>query len=125
MRRRIKRSVYYGIFAIVCAIIIIAVWKSNSKGKIIIEYVDQNGTTLRTSKKIIEPLHAISNVKAPHIDGYTPNVQSVSTQATATGANYKFIYTPDNVSAFNHIMNAKYIGVSAQNITINSDNGIQ
>lgn len=125
MHRRIKRSVYYSLLIIVSILVVVMVWRANLTGTVIINSVDENGTALVASKKVIAPVNTVRHIKATKIPGYTPESKVINASFSMTGNSYNVVYQPKKDDSFQHLVNAKYIGVSSQDVTTNSSKNIQ
>ncbi|WP_260201255.1 hypothetical protein [Lactiplantibacillus pentosus] len=125
MHRRIKRSVYYSLLMIVSILVVVMVWRANLTGTVIINSVDENGTALVASKKVIAPVNTVRHIKATKIPGYTPESKVINASFSMTGNSYNVVYQPKKDDSFQHLVNAKYIGVSSQDVTTNSSKNIQ
>lgn len=120
MRRRIKKNVYFTFLACVCLVIVGLVWRYNLKSTVTVNYLDENGTPLTASKKIVGRINSTEKVYRKKIKGYSTSTKYVQVIFNSTENNYSIVYKPNNTKSFSDLLQAKYVGVSAQDVTTNS-----
>ncbi|WP_143461863.1 MucBP domain-containing protein [Levilactobacillus enshiensis] len=109
--------------AILLVIGLVSYWKSSST--LVINFVDENGTPVTAPLKTIGRPNAVYNLTAAKVPGYTLNRTHYQFKYTYGTSQQQVIYHPDTVASLDKLLKAKYIGVSAQDITTNTFNGVQ
>ena len=121
-RRSVVRN---GLIVTVLLLMIGLISYFKSSGTIVVNFVDENGTPVTAPLKTVGRPNAIYKLKVTRIPGYTLTRTHYKFRYAYGTTQQQVVYHPKVVASLDKLLQAKYIGVSAQDVTTNTFNGVQ
>ncbi|MFC6260624.1 MucBP domain-containing protein [Levilactobacillus fujinensis] len=121
-----QRSVMWNSLIVTALLLVIGlVSYFNSSSTIIVNFVDENGTPMTAPLKTVGRTNSIYKLTASRIPGYTLKRDHYKFRYAYGTTQRQVVYHPKTVASLDNLLKAKYIGVSAQDVTTKTFNGVQ
>ncbi|AKP65323.1 MucBP domain-containing protein [Levilactobacillus koreensis] len=121
-RRSVVRN---GLIMTVLLLVIGLIGYFKSSSTMVVNFVDENGTPVTAPLKTIGRPNSVYKLKAAHIPGYTLTRTHYRFRYAYGTSQQQVVYHPEVVASLDKLLKAQYIGVSAQDVTTNTFNGVQ
>ncbi|MFC6260644.1 MucBP domain-containing protein [Levilactobacillus fujinensis] len=97
----------------------------NMKSTIVINFIDENGTPVMAPLKAVGRVNSTYKLNIAHLPGYTLGRYHYELKYTYGEVKRNVVYHPKTMESLTKLLQAKYVGVSAQDVTTNSSDEIQ